>query len=222
MREMNDFSVFLKRFNELCGNFLPVWMNMQSVENSSKTSKMLKNFLGQLLKTNYFSMLSQNLIIHAFVFFCAFGWKTQFVGKFCENVHKNIAKNALFLDIFQKNFNKPSVNFCAFGRKTQIVGKFLKKCWKFSKKILLKNWIFILFFENFLLKIEPPEITPVFYNNFVFGFGGGVSPLSPTWLRHCYPWVDKVIHPWITLKRCSRMLANLAEVDKVSHRYPHG
>ena len=37
---------------------------------------------------------------------------------------------------------------------------------------------FILFFENLLLKIEPSEITPVFYNNF-FGFGGGISPFPP-------------------------------------------
>ena len=40
-------------------------------------------------------------------------------------------------------------------------------------------FILFLFFQNFLLKIEPSEITPFFYNNF-FGFGGGGFP---PWLR---------------------------------------
>ena len=65
-------------------------------------------------------------------------------------------------------------------------------------KILLKNWIFILFlfyfyflfylflfFENLLLKIEPLEIIPVFYNNF-FGLGGGISPLATPLLYIVY------------------------------------
>ena len=56
-------------------------------------------------------------------------------------------------------------------------------------KILLKNGIFILllilFFENLLLKIEPSEITPVFYNNFFRFRGRGNFPFSP-WLR---PWL---------------------------------
>ena len=37
---------------------------------------------------------------------------------------------------------------------------------------------FILFFENLLLKIEPSEITPVFYNSF-FRFRGGDFPPFP-------------------------------------------
>ena len=41
-------------------------------------------------------------------------------------------------------------------------------------KILKKICIFY-FFENFLLKLEPSEIPPFFYNN-SFGFGGGISP----------------------------------------------
>ena len=44
--------------------------------------------------------------------------------KFFENFHKKIAKNALFLHIFQKNLTNHSLSFCAFGRKPQIVGKF--------------------------------------------------------------------------------------------------
>ena len=40
-----------------------------------------------------------------------------------EKFHKNIAKNALFLHIFPKEFNNRCVTFFAFGRKTQIVWK---------------------------------------------------------------------------------------------------
>ena len=29
LRKIHDFSVFFKRFNELCGNFSPVWTKMQ-------------------------------------------------------------------------------------------------------------------------------------------------------------------------------------------------
>ena len=114
----------------------------------------------------------------------------QSFEKIFKNFPKKIAKNALFCHIFQKNLTNHSLIFCAFGRKTQIVGKF----WEFLMKILLKNWIFILFlifilffilfFENLLLKIEPSEITPVFYNN-SFGFGGGEFPPFPPWLRPC-------------------------------------
>ena len=91
-----------KRFNELCGNFSPVWTKMQIVGNFSKNLSNI--FLGKLLKTHYFSMFSKNFINHAFVF-RAFGRKTQFVGKFWEifeNFPNKIAKNALFLHIFQK------------------------------------------------------------------------------------------------------------------------
>ena len=61
----------------------------------------------------------------------------------------------------------------------------LRKVWKFFKKILLNNWIFILilflilFFENLLLKIEPSEIIPFFYNNFFRFRGAGIFPFPP-------------------------------------------
>ena len=80
---------------------------------------------------------------------------------------------------FSKNFNKRCVNFLRVWTKNANCWEILRK---FSMKFLLKNWIFILFliifFENLLLKIEPSEITPVFYNN-IFGFGEGISLLSP-------------------------------------------
>ena len=44
--------------------------------------------------------------------------------KSCESYHKNIAKNALFLHIFQKELTNHALTFCAFGQKTQIVGNF--------------------------------------------------------------------------------------------------
>ena len=78
--------------------------------------------------------------------------------------------------IFFKKFNKPFVTFLRVWTKNANCWEILRTFWKSLMKILLKNWIFILFFilffENLLLKIEPSEITPVFYNNF-FGFGGG-------------------------------------------------
>ena len=82
-----------------------------------------------------------------------------------------------YFSIFFKRFNKPCVNF--FTRLDEIrklLGNFEKI--KFWMKILKKNWIFILFFEYLLLKIEHSEITPFFYNNF-FGFGGGDFPPCP-------------------------------------------
>ena len=44
--------------------------------------------------------------------------------KIFENFHKNIAKNPLFLHIFQKNLTNHALIIRAFGRKTQILGNF--------------------------------------------------------------------------------------------------
>ena len=167
-KELRNFVVIFRAFGRKC----KLWEILR---------KFFKKFLMTIVNNALFSMFSKNVINPAFIF-RAFGRKTQLLesfGKIFENFHKNIAKNALFLHNFQKNSTSHALIFCAFGPKTQIVGKF-------SMKILLKNWIFnFIFRKNLLLKIEPSEITPVFYNNF-FGFGGGgISPLPP-WLR---PWV---------------------------------
>ena len=69
------------------------------------------------------------------------------------------------------------------------VGKFW---WKLYRKI---EFLFFLL-ENLLLKIEPSEITPFFYNNF-FGFGGGGVPPSP-WLRLCLQPSCRLIAWWTT------------------------
>ena len=81
--------------------------------------------------------------------------------------------------------------FARLDQKTQIIGKFWENLqnfwWKFYRKIEFLFYFFIIYylFLNLLLKIEPSEITPFFYNNF-FGLGGRGFPPSP-WLR---PWTE--------------------------------
>ena len=106
--------------------------------------------------------------------------------KNCESFHKTIAKSTLFLHISLKELTNNVLIFCAFWTKNANCWEILRKFWKFLMKILLKYWIFILilFFENFLVKIEPSEITPVFYNNF-FGLGD-FPPFSPGYAHDTY------------------------------------
>ena len=101
--------------------------------------------------------------------------------KIFEIFHKNIAKNALFLDIFQKNSKNHAFLFCAFGRKTQIVGKFWENFenfwWKFYWKwnfyfILIFNFIFNFIFRKFVTKNRAFGNNTSFLQHF-FGFGGG-------------------------------------------------
>ena len=96
-------------------------------------------------------------------------------NKFLEKIGK-----MPYLSIFFKKSTNHALIFCAFGRKT-IYWKFWENFWwKFNRKM---NFYFIFILENLLLKIEPSEITPLFYNNF-FGFRG----LSPR-LRPCILYV---------------------------------
>ena len=72
--------------------------------------------------------------------------------------------------------------FARLDEKHKLLGNF-EKILKFFDENSLEKLNFLIFsiyfFENLLLKIEPSEITPVFYNNF-FGFGGGGNfPPSP-------------------------------------------
>ena len=46
LRKIHYFSVFFKRFNELCGNFSPVWSKMQIVGN-------IKNILKKFQKVSW-------------------------------------------------------------------------------------------------------------------------------------------------------------------------
>ena len=71
--------------------------------------------------------------------------------------------------------------------KRKLLGNF-EKILKFFDENSIENLNFFIFyfyfFENLLLKIEPSEITPFFYNKF-FGFGGGGNFPLPPWLRPC-------------------------------------
>ena len=78
-----------------------------------------------------------------------------------------------YFSIFFKKFKNHAFIFDAFGQKTQIVGKFSEN---FENSI--EKLHFLLYLENLLLKIEPSEITPCFYNNF-FGFWRGEFPPLP-------------------------------------------
>ena len=72
--------------------------------------------------------------------------------------------------------------FARLVDKHKLLGNFEKILKFFNENSLEKlNFLFLffIFFENLLLKIELSEITPFFYNNF-FGFGGGgISPFPP-------------------------------------------
>ena len=74
--------------------------------------------------------------------------------------------------------------FARMDEKRKLLRNF-EKILKVSDENSIENGIFfilflflILFFENLLLKIEPSEITPVFYKK-SFGFGGGGFPHFP-------------------------------------------
>ena len=116
-------------------------------------------------------------------------------SKILKTFLQKVGKYAL-LAYFSTNLTTYALIFYAFGRKSQILWKIWKNSqifwWKFYRKL-----IFFIFFENFLLKIEPWEITQFFYTNF-FGFGGippfplatplgrsGTFRRSPTHLSRC-------------------------------------
>ena len=71
-KELRNFVVIFRAFGRKC----KLWKILRKISKNCQ-----KNFLGQLLKTHYFSMFPKNVIKDAFVF-RAFGRKTQFFGKF--------------------------------------------------------------------------------------------------------------------------------------------
>ena len=104
-----------------------------------------------------------------------------------ENLKKiiNTFEKCIVLAYFSENLRKPQVNFLHVWTNNTNCCENLRKLWNFWWKFYRKIEFFIvIFFENLLLKIEPLEITPVFYNNF-FGFGGGWRIPPVPWLR---PW----------------------------------
>ena len=117
------------------------------------------------------------------------------------------------LSIFFKCFNKACVNSSRIWTKNANFWEILRKNCNVLMKIPLKNWILYFylynfnFFANLLLKIEPSEITPFFYN-ILFGFGvGGKFPTSP-WLR---PW-DKLLIIYLVWL-CMKWYLNLQCLD---------
>ena len=87
-----------------------------------------------------------------------------------------------YLNIFFKKFNKPCINFSRVWTKYKLLEIF-EKFLKFFDENSIEKLSFFLFFiiyflENLLLKIEPSEITPFFYNNFSVS-GGGFPPFPP-------------------------------------------
>ena len=109
-------------------------------------------------------------------------WKTN--TKCCEILRKvsKIFKRflpkfvkMLYYSIFFKRFNKAMSLFFAVCTKNTLLGNF-EKTLNIFMKIELKNLILLWFLENLLIKIEPSENKPFFYNN-LFGFGGGFFPL---------------------------------------------
>ena len=139
----------------------------------------------------YFSNFFTTYLRNSALIFRAFGGKAQIVGKcrenfltFSKDFLRNLRKMHSF-SIFFKRLNKPCVNFSRVWTKKH------KLLWNWEKilKIFDENWTeklhFLLFLENFLLKIWGSEITQFFYNN-SFGFGGGwiPPPLNPPWIMN--------------------------------------
>ena len=91
--------------------------------------------------------------------------------KFAKNSLRKLL-NMHYFSLFFKKFQNYALHFCAFGRKTQFVGKF-EKILKIFDENSIEKLHFYLFLGKLLLKIEPSEITSVFYNNF-FRFGAWV------------------------------------------------
>ena len=97
LRKMHYFCIFFKKFKKPCVNFLRLWTK------NTMYWKFWENFR-KLLNMHYFSIFSKDFRNHAFIF-RAFGRKhnlLEIFEKIFENFHKNIAKNAFFLHIFQK------------------------------------------------------------------------------------------------------------------------
>ena len=123
--------------------------------------------------------------------FCAFRRKTQFIGNFekvLESFSMVFSRKLLkmhYLSIFSKDLTNHALFFRAVDEKRKFFGNFEKILKTFDEHSIEKNFYFFnifLFLENLLLKIEPSEITPFFYNN-IFGFGGMGFPAPSPWLR---------------------------------------
>ena len=79
--------------------------------------------------------------------------------------------------------------FARLDKKRKLLGNFEKILKFFDENSMEKlNFYFIFILENLLLKIEPSEITPFFYNDF-FLFRGDFHPsplATPLWQRNIF------------------------------------
>ena len=143
-----------------------------------KFLKILKYFLQKIAKNALFMHIFQKKLTNHALIFCAFGLKRQFIGNFekiSENFEKFSSENCkkcIILAYFSNKLTNYAFILCAFRRIRKI-------------EFFIFLFLFFIFFENLLLKIELSEITPFFYNNF-FGFVGENFPPFPPWLR---PWL---------------------------------
>ena len=102
-----------------------------------------------------------------------------------SNVFKNFIEKlakmhrfCIFFDIFSKACVEFFACLCEKRKFLRNFENILKFFDENSIEKLNFYFIFILFFENLLLKIKLSEIRPFFYNNF-FGLGGGGFPSFP-------------------------------------------
>ena len=110
-----------------------------------------------------------------------------------EKFHKNIAKNALFLHIFQKELTNHALIFSRLDQKRKLLGNFEKILKIFDENSIEKlNFYFIfilnfnLIFRKFVTKNRAFGNNTSFLQQFFSVSGGGleISPLPP-WLRPC-------------------------------------
>ena len=106
LQKMHYFSIFSKKFNKPCVNFLRVWTK------NAKCRAILRNFrkfskisLENFEKSIILACFSKNLTSHALLL-SAFGRKLQIVGKFSEtfgNFWWKFNRKFEFLSIFGKS-----------------------------------------------------------------------------------------------------------------------
>ena len=112
--------------------------------------------------------------------------------KIFESFHKNIAKNALFLHIFQKNYQTMRYFFARLDEKLTLLGNFEKILKIFDENSIEKlifNFNFI--FRKFVTKNRAFGNNTIFLQQF-FRFRG-VSPFPPGYVLDCH----RVHSTWI-------------------------
>ena len=101
-------------------------------------------------------------------------WKFwEIFRRFWKGFLRTLRKCIILAD-FSQHLRQPALVLGGFDDKRKLVRNFEKILNFFDENSIEKLdflFLFLYFFENLLLKIEPPEKTPFFYNN-LFGFAG--------------------------------------------------